>query len=209
MAKHIHIHLPARIAGKGRDAGEFEESKHPRAANGQFGSGGGGGGGGAKPAAKKSSSSAPKPPDLPGPKSQAAIKAIQAAAAKGDWRAVANVSTLGTHSHVTRYKEAMQEHLQAGGKALSEAVAPKSSSTGGWSHTKNEAASQAAEKAMEDAWDDESGKGHEKAIVAIKHAIQVTEQGIREGSPKYAPDRKQEVERLKKRLADHEKHAKS
>lgn len=139
MAKHIHIHLPARQSGKTavRDAGEFEESKHPRAQNGQFGSGGGGSGG-AKSAAKKAGSS-----------------------------------------------------------------------SGGWSHTKNEAAAQAAEKAMEDAWDDESGKGHQKAIVAIKEAIKVTELGIREGSPKYAPDRKQEVERLKKRLADHEKHAKS
>lgn len=44
MARHIHIHIATK------DAGNFEESKHPRAENGQFGKGSGGG---AKPAAKK------------------------------------------------------------------------------------------------------------------------------------------------------------
>lgn len=43
MARHIHIHVSTK------DAGNFEESKHPRADNGQFGKGSGGG---AKPAAK-------------------------------------------------------------------------------------------------------------------------------------------------------------
>lgn len=41
MARHIHIHFA--------DAGDFDEAKHKRAGNGQFGSGGGGA---AKPAAK-------------------------------------------------------------------------------------------------------------------------------------------------------------
>lgn len=44
MARHIHIHVSTK------DAGNWEESKHPRADNGQFGKGSGGG---AKPAAKK------------------------------------------------------------------------------------------------------------------------------------------------------------
>lgn len=39
MAKHIHIHIHKPT----KDAGAWEESKHKRAANGQFGSGGGGG----------------------------------------------------------------------------------------------------------------------------------------------------------------------
>ena len=38
MAKHIYIH----IGGRTMDAGKFEEGKHPRADNGQFGAGGGG-----------------------------------------------------------------------------------------------------------------------------------------------------------------------
>ncbi len=38
----VHIHLPTgRVVHVTRDAGEFEEGKHPRADNGQFGSGGG------------------------------------------------------------------------------------------------------------------------------------------------------------------------
>lgn len=44
MARHIHIHVGTK------DAGNWEENKHPRAENGQFGKGSGGG---AKPAAKK------------------------------------------------------------------------------------------------------------------------------------------------------------
>jgi len=56
MSKSIHIHVHTR------DAGEFKESDHPRAKNGQFGSGGGGGGGGsAKPAAKSAHANAAKP----------------------------------------------------------------------------------------------------------------------------------------------------
>lgn len=43
MARHIHIHVSTK------DAGNWEENKHPRADNGQFGKGSGGG---AKPAAK-------------------------------------------------------------------------------------------------------------------------------------------------------------
>lgn len=183
MAKHIHIHLPARIAGKGRDAGEFEESKHPRAQNGQFGSGGGGAKPAAKGAAPKGASGGTSKLDMNNPQHRQLASALLKQANAGP------------------KKKAAPKPPDLPG--------PKSSSSGSWSHTKNEAASQAAEKAMEDAWDDESGKGHQKAIVAIKEAIKVTEQGIREGSPKYAPDRKQEVERLKKRLADHEKHAKS
>lgn len=38
MARHIHIHLdPVRTV----DSGNWDESKHPRASNGQFGTGGG------------------------------------------------------------------------------------------------------------------------------------------------------------------------
>lgn len=48
MSKTIHIHLHRQPVT--RDSGNWEESKHPRAENGQFGKGSGG----AKPAAKKS-----------------------------------------------------------------------------------------------------------------------------------------------------------
>lgn len=49
MSKTIHIHVHHKPT---RDAGEWEESKHPRAENGQFGKGSGGGA-----AAKKSAGS--------------------------------------------------------------------------------------------------------------------------------------------------------
>lgn len=49
MTKHIHIHIHSKAPT--RDAGEWDESKHKRAENGQFGSGGGG--------AKKDTSKAP------------------------------------------------------------------------------------------------------------------------------------------------------
>jgi hypothetical protein len=53
MAKTIHIHLPPGmvVTRTTRDSGDWKESDHPRAKNGQFGSGGGGG---SAPAAKKS-----------------------------------------------------------------------------------------------------------------------------------------------------------
>lgn len=58
MAKTIHIHLPPGmvVTRTTRDSGDWKESDHPRAKNGQFGSGGGG----AKPAAKKDTSKAPE-----------------------------------------------------------------------------------------------------------------------------------------------------
>lgn len=124
MAKHIHLHLAPgmRVTGtRTGDAGNWDESKHKRADDGKFGSGGGS----AKAAPAKSApakSKAPTAPNLPGPKAQAAIKAIQAAASKGDWRAVANVNTLGTHPQVTNYRNEMAKHVEGGGKALTEAV---------------------------------------------------------------------------------------
>lgn len=52
MAKTIHIHLPPGmvVTRTTRDSGDWKESDHPRAKNGQFGSGGGGG---SAPAAKE------------------------------------------------------------------------------------------------------------------------------------------------------------
>jgi hypothetical protein len=41
MSKHIHIHVPTGSVSV-TDSGDWEESKHPRAENGQFGAGGGG-----------------------------------------------------------------------------------------------------------------------------------------------------------------------
>lgn len=66
--------------------------------------------------------SAPVAPNMTGPKSQAAIKAIQAAAKKGDASAVANVNTLGTHPAVTSYRDKMAEHMGAKGQALTQAL---------------------------------------------------------------------------------------
>lgn len=123
MAKHIHIHLAPgmRVTGaRTGDAGNWDESKHKRADDGKFGSGGGGKAAPAKSAPSKSK--APAAPNLPGPKAQAAIKAIQAAASKGDWRAVSNVNTLGAHPQVTNYRNEMAKHVEGGGKALTEAV---------------------------------------------------------------------------------------
>lgn len=144
MAKHIHIHLGkgARITGsRTLDSGNWDESKHKRADNGQFGSGGGG----KKPDPKSTPAAGGKPkggqpvaPNLPGPRSQKAIQAIKAAAAKGDWRAVANVPVIGTHPQVHAYREAMAEHLEAGSKASSEAThgkAPTSLTHGGKKYT--------------------------------------------------------------------------
>ena len=145
MSKHIHIHLrgAARIVGgKTGDAG-WDESKHKRDDSGKFGSGGGGG---KKPDPKSTPAAGGKPkggqpvePNLPGPRSQKAIQAIKAAAAKGDWRAVANVPVIGTHPQVHAYREAMAEHLQAGAKASREAThgtpPPTSLSHGGQKYT--------------------------------------------------------------------------
>ena len=52
MTKTIHIHLPPGmvVTRTTRDSGDWKESDHPRAKNGQFGSGGGGG---SAPAAKE------------------------------------------------------------------------------------------------------------------------------------------------------------
>jgi len=111
MGRHIHVHL---------NGDAFSESDHPRSQNGQFGSGGAGGKSSSK--GKAGASKAPAPPNLPGPKAQAAIKAIQAAAAKGDWRGVENVSMLGVHPLVHTYRESMAKHLQAAGKALNEST---------------------------------------------------------------------------------------
>lgn len=69
---------------------------------------------------------APLAPDhLPGPKSKAAIAQIKALAAKGDWRGIANVQTMGTHPLVTAYRDKMAAHLESGGKALTEALGGK------------------------------------------------------------------------------------
>lgn len=120
MARHVHVHV--------HDDG-FNESDHPRASNGKFGSGGGSAGGGGKGKAGAGGSSskpkAPTAPDLKGPKAQEAIAKIKAAGAKGDWRAVANVNVLGTHPLVATYRKEMEEHVQAGSKALTEAVGKK------------------------------------------------------------------------------------
>lgn len=193
MTKHIHIHLngAARIVGGKTGDSDWDESKHKRADNGQFGSGGGqaekhaegqeqvraqaeshekampkgskvrlpNGGGMAtvlshrgnmvltdkgefhatKLHSGKPKGGQPVAPNLPGPRSQKAIQAIKAAAAKGDWRAVANVPVIGTHPQVHAYREAMAEHLQAGAKASREAThgtpPPTSLSHGGQKYT--------------------------------------------------------------------------
>jgi len=103
MGRHIHVHL---------NGDAFNEEDHPRAQNGKFGAGGGG----------ASKTKRPTAPNLPGPNAQRAIKAIQAAATKGDWRAVENVNLLGIHPQVVAFRNAVSKHLQAGGKAVNEAT---------------------------------------------------------------------------------------
>jgi len=105
----IHIHL------KVRDAGEFKESEHPRAANGQFGAGGGSGG-----------SAAPK--TSPAEKT-AALTEYTGGAYKSDVGGYANLQSVLRTGKPTYpslwHEEKGQKHLAALREAFAEASLPK------------------------------------------------------------------------------------